>query len=60
MTRDQGTHYTAIAVIAGLTRNLPNKKESSPSMGDGGCSSAMTSRVSVCISKVKFQQTNCQ
>lgn len=66
MTRDQGTHYTALAVIAGLTRNFPNEKVASPSMGDGvplsrnDGSSAMTSRVSVCISKVKFQQTNCQ
>ena len=39
---NQGTHNTAFAVIAGLTRNLPNGKDSSPRLGDGGCSSAMT------------------
>ena len=35
-------HNTAFAVIAGLTRNLPSGKDSSPRSGDGGCSSAMT------------------
>jgi len=39
---NQGTHNTAFAVIAGLTRNLPSEKESSSRSGDGGCSSAMT------------------
>ena len=31
-----------LAVIAGLTRYLPSKKESSLRSGDCGCSSAMT------------------
>ena len=30
------------AVIAGLTRNLPNGEGVSSWLGDGGCSSAMT------------------
>ena len=29
-------------VIADLTRNLPNGRETPSSVGDGGCSSAMT------------------
>ena len=35
-------HNTAFAVIAGLTRNLPNGTVLPPRLGDGGCSSAMT------------------
>ena len=42
MTRDCETHNTTFTVIAGLTRNLPNGKDSSPCLRDGGCSSAMT------------------
>ena len=38
--------YThTLAVIAGLTRNLPCEKASSSRLGDGGCSSAMTEKV---------------
>ncbi len=29
-------------IIAGLTRNLPNDRDTSSRLGDGGCSSAMT------------------
>ena len=57
MIQDHKTHNTALAVIAGLTRNLPNEKVSSPSMGDGvplsrnDGSSAMMLRVLVCVSR---------
>ena len=37
--------FQALTVIAGLTRNRLNEKESSPCSGDGGCSSAMTVKV---------------
>ncbi len=46
MTRDFATQsglYT-LAVIAGLTRNLPNNGDSSSRLGDGGCFSAMTEK----------------
>ena len=39
---NQGTHNTFFDVIAGLTRDLPSEKDSSPRSGDGGRSSAMT------------------
>jgi hypothetical protein len=41
---NQGTHNTAFAVIAGLTRNLPSARNTTPRSGDGGCSSAMTTK----------------
>ena len=50
MTRDQGKHNTTLAVIAGLTRNLPNEKDMSSHSGDGGYSSAMTVIALVCFS----------
>ena len=37
--------YTiTLAVIAGLTRNLPSDMDSSSRLGDGGCFSAMTGK----------------
>ena len=58
MKRDQGTHNTALAFIAGLTRNLPNEKDTSSHLGDGGCSSAMTAKALVCVSSVNvYRQT---
>ena len=33
-----------LAVIAGLTRNLPNDVDSSSRLGDSGCFSAMTGK----------------
>ena len=33
-----------LAVIAGLTRNLPSDRDSSSRLGDGGCFSAMTGK----------------
>ena len=58
MTRDQEKHNTAHAVIAGLTRNLPNEKDTSLHLGDGvplsrnDGSSAMTAIALVCFSSV--------
>ena len=46
MMRDFGTQSGsyALAVIAGLTRNLSNDKDLSSRLGDGGCFSAMTGK----------------
>ena len=56
MTRDQGKHNTALAVIAGLTRNLQSEKDTSLHSGDGGCSSAMTVIALVCISSANVSK----
>ena len=40
----QGTHNTAFAVIAGLTRDLLSERSTTSRSGDGGCSSAMTTK----------------
>ena len=42
---DMAKHCSnTLAVIAGLTRNLPSEKDSSSRLGDGGCFSAMTEK----------------